>query len=72
MIVKTDRGQELLLHVLDLLELTEKNRALAERYLDLSEPEDGSLLQEVENQNFRKLDRKISNEIYYLNSRKKL
>ncbi len=65
MIVKTDRGQELLLHVLDLLELTEKNRALAERYLDLSEPEDGSLLQEVENQNFRKLDRKISNEIYY-------
>ena len=65
MIVRTDHGQELLTHALDLLELTEKNRAQAERYLDLSEPEDDSLLDEVEIQSFGKLDKKVLNEIYY-------
>ena len=40
MIMKAGKYQERLQNALDSLELTEHNRQLADRYLDLSEPED--------------------------------
>lgn len=50
---------------MSLLELTEKNRELAERYLDLTIPSDTNLLKEVEHQDFQGLQRNAKQEGYH-------
>ncbi len=52
-----ERNYQKMLEVLDALELTEKNRQLAEQYLDTSQPENRELLSQVERQDFSRLDR---------------
>lgn len=65
MIVKTDKYQERLRQTLDSLELTEHNRKLADQYLDLSGPEDPKLLENVELQDFCRLDKTVRRGVYY-------
>lgn len=65
MIIRADKDQELLQKTLDLLELTEHNRNLAEKYLDLSEPENEELLETAEIQNLRKPAKTGARDIYY-------
>ena len=65
MIMKAGKYQERLQNALDSLELTEHNRQLADRYLDLSEPEDPKLLEDAETQDFCRLDKSIRRGIYY-------
>ena len=65
MIVKAEKYQEQLQRTLDSLELTEHNRQLADRYLDLSEPEDQELLKDTETQDFCRLDESVRGGVYY-------
>ncbi|MDE7416467.1 MAG: DUF4132 domain-containing protein [Lachnospiraceae bacterium] len=60
---KDSRETQELQRALSLLELTAKNQKLAEQYLDLSEPEDADLLEDMEHQNFQKLQRKTKDEL---------
>lgn len=55
MLVKQSKELEKLEGALQLLKLTPKNMDLAEKYLDLSEPEDQELLKEAEHQDFTEL-----------------
>ncbi len=65
MIMKAGKYQERLQNALDSLELTEHNRQLADRYLDLSEPEDPKLLEDAETQDFCRLDKSVRRGVYY-------
>lgn len=65
MIIKAEKYQEELQRTLDSLELTEHNRQLADRYLDLSEPEDRELLKNAEPQDFCRLDESVRGGVYY-------
>lgn len=56
MLVKQSKELEKLEEALQLLKLTPKNMELAEKYLDLSEPEDQELLKEAEQQDFTELE----------------
>ena len=47
-----ERSRQKLLEVLELMELSEKNRQLAEQYLDLDRTEERELLKEAEPQDF--------------------
>ena len=60
---KESREKQELQRALSLLELTAKNQKLAEQYMDLSKPEDADLLEEMEHQNFQKLQRKTKDEL---------
>jgi len=60
---KENREKQDLQRVMSLLELTAKNRELAEQYLDLSKPEDANLLKEVEHQNFQHFQRSARSEL---------
>ena len=60
---KESREKKDLRRVMSQLELTAKNQAIAEQYLDLSKPEDADLLKEVEHQNFQKLERNARSEL---------
>ena len=53
--LENERNYQKLMEVLDSLELTENNRKLAERYLDMSKEEDQALLSQVEHQDFTRL-----------------
>jgi len=55
MIVKRDKEDKKLLNLLLLLKLTPKNMILAQKYLDMSEPEDRELLKNAEHQDFTEL-----------------
>lgn len=50
-----ERNYQKMVELLDSLDLTEKNRQLAEKYLDMDQPEDRMLLSQVEKQNLAKL-----------------
>lgn len=52
---KESRENQDLRSIMSLLELTAKNQALAEQYLDLSKPENTDLLKEAEYQSFQSL-----------------
>lgn len=54
--LRDERGYQKLLELLDAMELTAENRKKAEQYLDISQPENGNLLKEVEHQDFSALD----------------
>lgn len=55
MTVERNKEGKKLLNLLLLLKLTPKNMVLAQRYLDMSEPEDKELLKNAEHQDFTKL-----------------
>lgn len=65
MIIRENKNQDMLKNALKLLNLTEKNQKLAERYLDLKVPEDPELLKEVERQDFARLDNSAKDGLYY-------
>ena len=52
--IKEEKQYEKTMKVLDALQLTEKNRAIAENYMNVSLPENEELLKEVEHQSFKK------------------
>lgn len=52
-----EQGQEKLEKLLDVLELTEKNREIAEKYLSWDQPGFEGLLEQVERQDFSKLEK---------------
>lgn len=65
MIIRANKDQDKLNDALDKLELTEKNRQLAEKYLDLSEAERPELLDEAERQDFSELKMDVHYDLYY-------
>lgn len=65
MIIRENKNRDTLKRALELLDLTEKNQNLAERYLDMSVPEDPELLKEVERQDFARLSNDARNKLYY-------
>ena len=62
---KESREKQELQRVMSSLELTAKNRELAEQYLDLKKPADANLLKEVEHQCFQGLQRNEKHDGYY-------
>ncbi len=56
-----ERSRQKLLEVLELMELSEKNRQLAEQYLDLDRTEERELLKEAEPQDFSRLAQDVHN-----------
>ncbi len=62
---KESREKQELQRVMSSLELTAKNRELAEQYLDLKKPADANLLKEVEHQSFQGLQRNEKHDGYY-------
>jgi len=61
-----DRENHKLKEALGLLDLTQSNRALAEAYLDMSEPEKPELLEHAEHQSFYDLPGKVRQPLYDL------
>lgn len=64
MLVKQSKELSMLEEALQLLKLTPKNTELAEKYLDLSEPEDRELLKDAEHQDFTELETNTQQSIY--------
>ncbi len=59
-----DRDMQNIQKVLGMLQLTEKNQKIAEQYMNISAPEDTTLLKEVEHQSFANFSRDIDYELY--------
>lgn len=59
-----DRDMQNIQKAIGLLQLTEKNQKIAQQYMDMSVPEDASLLKEVEHQSFANFSRDISYDLY--------
>lgn len=75
MILREQEEMKRFREALSYLNLTEKNKEIAERYFDLEEAENQELLKEVEHQDFTELDgntrRNLYNFVDYIKSRKK-
>lgn len=62
--LKDERNYQMLQNVLDVMNLSEENRKLADEYLDMERPEDPKLLDKAASQDFSKLEQDVTKKCF--------